>query len=339
MKNSKKYNKKKTIKVILGRRYGIPNLKIKDTENNSYKKMECVWVQNSNITKNAIMVSSSDIYDSNNKLIVKTGQEMSLELIEKLKEHGIISIYVYEEDIDLLEILNLKELEPVISKETQDKSIEIIEDLFIHKELKPQKYITEIVDQLIDEIYEAGEIATPTRKLRDYDNYTYQHSVNVCILGIILGKKLGLNRSELKVLGYGLILHDYGKTTIPIEIINKPTKLTKEEFEIIKTHPKNGLELLLKQYELNPISQGVILFHHEKYNGAGYPIGLTKLKIPLCAQIASIVDVYDAITSQRTYNKKKTPFTALWTMIKDADIHFNRNLLRKFIKCFKAETI
>ena len=166
-----------------------------------------------------------------------------------------------------------------------------------------------------------------------HDYHTYTHSINMSVIGLLFGKHLSLNPHELDCLGTGMLLHDIGKVVVPPEIINKPGSLTKEEFSEIKKHPKAGLEILELKSNIDSLCLKIVIQHHENHDGTGYPYGLGGSDIHLFGSISRIIDVYDAMTSNRSYAVAKRPFAALAEMKAEMSDYFNEELLKEFI-CF-----
>jgi len=174
--------------------------------------------------------------------------------------------------------------------------------------------------------------------INSHDFYTYTHSVNVGILGVTLAKALFKNSSDhdIHALGIGFFLHDLGKVRINQEIINKPAKLTEEEMREIRRHPADGYKILLETRQLTTESRLIVLQHHERYDGSGYPRGLRKDEIHIYARLCSLADVYDALTSDRPYKNRLEPFQALKLMREDMLFHFQPELFEKFVLMFRA---
>lgn len=170
------------------------------------------------------------------------------------------------------------------------------------------------------------------------DTYTYQHSISVSKYALIIGKAIGYK--DLKNLELAAKLHDIGKISIPTHILNKPGSLTDEEYELIKKHPDKGYILVNKIDEFKGISEA-IKYHHERYDGKGYPKGLEEDNIPLMAQIISIADVYDALTSDRSYRKAMTCKDAMKIILNESGKMFNKKLVDVFyeeIKKIESDT-
>jgi len=147
------------------------------------------------------------------------------------------------------------------------------------------------------------------------DHYTAEHSRNVAKIACLIGEKMNLKRKELKILEIAGHLHDIGKIAVPEHILNKPGKLSDEEFEIIKKHPVVGADILREYPELS-FTVPVVLYHHERMDGSGYPLGLKDKEIPILARILAVADVFDALTSDRPYRKAMKPEDALSLMKK-----------------------
>lgn len=189
----------------------------------------------------------------------------------------------------------------------------------------------EVVNNMIDNILENKDSIYDMLSLRNFDYYTYTHSVNVSVLSIGLGIELGLKRNEIEKLGTGAMLHDIGKSTIPHEVLNKQGKLNDVEYRIIMNHVIDGYNLVKDRKDLDKDSIIPLLQHHEKLNGKGYPNKLIAKEIKLFGRITSIADCYDALTTQRPYKPAFTPYYALSIIAKETG-NYDPELLRIFIK-------
>jgi HD-GYP domain-containing protein (c-di-GMP phosphodiesterase class II) len=157
--------------------------------------------------------------------------------------------------------------------------------------------------------------------------------MNVCVMSVSFGRSLGMDKAELAVLGLGGLLHDLGKMRVPLEILNKPSKLTFEEFEVMKTHPMEGYNMLKEQDNLPIDVLDIVKHHHERRNGKGYPSHLNGDQISNMTRIVAIVDVYDAITSDRCYHDAISPYDALKNMYEWVKEDFDKEMIEQFIKC------
>ncbi len=169
-------------------------------------------------------------------------------------------------------------------------------------------------------------------RLKDKDDYTYLHSVAVCGLMIALARQLKFDEPQAHEAGLAGLLHDLGKAAIPLEILNKPGKLTDTEFEKIKSHPVRGYEMLIEGGSVGEIPLDVCLRHHEKTSGRGYPDGLDAASLSLHAKMGAVCDVYDAITSERPYKNGWDPATAIRKMNEWQDGHFDEPVFQAFVK-------
>lgn len=167
-----------------------------------------------------------------------------------------------------------------------------------------------------------------------HDYYTYSHCVNVSIYSIAIGRKLGLKDDEMEDLASGSILHDIGKARIDLKILNKQGKLTEDEFEIMKTHPSEGVLILENLGERNQNILDSVNFHHEKIDGSGYPKKLKDEKIPLIAQIVTIADIFDALTTRRSYKDALSSFEALRLMKSRDFTGLNETILNALVRSF-----
>lgn len=188
---------------------------------------------------------------------------------------------------------------------------------------------------LVDEISESvmrnpGALISVVR-LKQRDDYTYMHSVAVCALMVALGRALGLEGESLRQIGLAGMLHDIGKVAMPLEVLNKPGKLTDEEFTLMKSHAERGHAMLMEGGGVGPLVLDVCLHHHEKVDGSGYPHGLSGENISLFAKMGAVCDVYDAVTSVRPYKNGWDPGEALRKMAQWKG-HFDTRIFQAFVK-------
>ena len=169
-------------------------------------------------------------------------------------------------------------------------------------------------------------------RLKNKDEYTYMHSVAVCALMISLARQLGLSEAETRDAGLAGLLHDVGKMMIPDIVLNKPGKLTDDEFFKVKSHPEEGHKMLLSGKNVSPVALDVCLHHHEKVDGSGYPHRLKDDQISLFAKMGAVCDVYDAITSNRPYKAGWDPGESLRKMTEWCNGHFDQRVFHAFVK-------
>lgn len=184
-------------------------------------------------------------------------------------------------------------------------------------------YLIEIKQQEIERIM---------TELKKYDEYTYEHSMRVAELSFAIGKQLNLSEDECNEIYLAGLLHDIGKLEIPIEIITKKSKLSNEEYEMIKEHPMRGYNIMRK-CDVSKSVLNSILGHHERLNGSGYPHRLKDSEISLFSKILGVVDSFDAMTSDRTYSKGMTDKKALKYLLKDNGEMYDKNIVKSLISC------
>ena len=189
-----------------------------------------------------------------------------------------------------------------------------------------------LVDDVVGSINRHPDALLSLLRLKTADEYTYLHSVAVCALMVSLGRQLGLDEKQCHEAGMAGMLHDLGKAAMPQDVLNKPGKLTPEEFEIIKQHPVRGEETLRAAGLDSAGVLDVCRHHHERYDGKGYPDSLAGEQISLLARMGAICDVYDAVTSDRPYKKAWDPAHALSQMA-TWEGHFDVKVFRSFVKC------
>lgn len=189
-----------------------------------------------------------------------------------------------------------------------------------------------LVEEISDSVTRNPGALISLARLKTADDYTYMHSVAVCALMIALARQLGLDESLHRRLGIAGLLHDLGKAMMPTEVLNKPGKLTDDEFRIMKSHPEEGYKLLLQSNGVDDIAFDVVLHHHEKTDGSGYPKGLKDEEISLYAKMGAVCDVYDAITSNRPYKAGWDPAESLRKMAEWANGHFDPTVFQAFVK-------
>lgn len=198
--------------------------------------------------------------------------------------------------------------------------------------LKNAKRSENIVAPVLANILYNNATVSSYIKIIEYDYYTHTHSLNVSIYALCLGAFLNMDKNRLKLLGKSALLHDLGKSSINSKIVNKPGRLTPEEFETMKSHPSFGYVTALKiGLEDKDILDG-IRHHHEKLNGLGYPDGLKGDEITEFARIIGVCDIFDALTTRRSYKEGMKSFDALILMKKEMNEHLDMSIVNSFIK-------
>lgn len=229
--------------------------------------------------------------------------------------------------------VSMKE-EVVRARKLQEKSKAAVTSMFHEARMGNAINVADaapIVDEINLSVSRNPEAFLNISRLKNKDDYTYLHSVAVCALMIALAKQLELSEADIKDAGMAGLLHDVGKMMIPDEVLNKPGKLTDEEFEIIKDHPKKGWEVL-NVSGANAVALDVVLHHHERVDGTGYPEKISGDALTLFARMGAVCDVYDALTSNRCYKNGWEPAEALHKMAEWRNGHFDERIFYAFVK-------
>ncbi len=206
----------------------------------------------------------------------------------------------------------------------------IFDDISSGSELSYDK-VRNISDSIYYNIVEDNDIIQCINELRYIDSYTFVHSINVSLYASLLSSWLGLGKEETDNAILAGILHDIGKSKIPDRVLNKKGPLNKDEFNIMKKHPIIGYDLVKDIDKIKPEIKDAILYHHEKVNGQGYPYGIKEQELNIYAKIISVVDVYDALTSDRCYKNKITPFDSFREIEEMGLGHFDLRIMLKFL--------
>ena len=288
------------------------------------------------------------IAEGEGKYVLLCAKEYGIpkEKLQRFKQNNI-EIYIREKEYGVF-TKYLKAKAKIIASDkhlSRDEKSEIIyssAELIVDELFKNPESVElvigtkEIAHTILGHIlYENAAFLSMARVL-SYDYYTYSHSVNVCLYAIAIGKKLSLSDSGLSELAHGAILHDIGKSKISDKILNKEGPLDEAEFETMKTHTTVGEAILEKLGEKSKIILDSVLSHHEKMDGSGYPQGLKGEEIPYYAQIIAVADVFDALTTKRSYKEALGSFAALRIMRDKMGEHLAQKPLNALILSFRS---
>ncbi len=271
------------------------------------------------------MKLARDVILDDGRFLLLRGFTIKFRYIEKLRMYDIPYIYV-EDKIGKVEYFS----EEKVYTETFQTIKSVMESVREGENLDLPA-IKETVDTIVQKILNDDNVFMKLTGIRDIDNYTYLHSVDVCIYSVIAGKSMQLSFDEINSLALGAILHDIGKCKIPLYILNKPAKLTVNEYEMIKKHAEYGYNIVSKTPNVNEAIANVALLHHEHWDGSGYPLGKAMDEIDLFARIVAIADVYDALTANRVYRKRFMPHEAAEYIMANASSHFDHEILKVFL--------
>lgn len=262
-----------------------------------------------------------DVRDAPTKEEVKA--ELQRQMVDALaRREPLPSQASYRE-----EIVRAKE----IRNEAEQVVHGLMNDLRMGKQIEVEK-IEPTVEKITDSILRNKDALLSLVRIKQRDAYTYQHSVAVCALLVSFCRALGYRKDAIKEIGFGGLLHDTGKMGIPDEILNKPGRLEPSELAIMQRHVTIGVEILKNTPGISPAAILIAEQHHERSDGSGYPSSLAGDDISLFGQMSSIVDVYDALTSDRVYHKGMSPTDALRKIFSWSKFHFNPELVEQFIQ-------
>jgi putative nucleotidyltransferase with HDIG domain len=188
----------------------------------------------------------------------------------------------------------------------------------------------QLIDDLAQAVAQNRTALVALTALKDYDNYTFTHMVNVSILTMAQARALSLEGAQLRELGLAALMHDIGKVRTPREILQKPDKLTDDEFAIMRLHVVDGAEILRRTPDMPALAPVVAFEHHLRLDGAGYPVGIKRSSLNLATMLCSIADVYDAMRSQRAYQESFPTDRILQVLKRNDGLQFDQHLVRRF---------
>lgn len=264
------------------------------------------------------------VYSEQGNLLLKEGIIINKHVLDKLLVHEIDYVYILDA---LMEGVEPKSL---VNDEKLQESVNVVRHIFddvLHNERMGVKasiskndiaLVKKVVEELLAELESIENILYTVVDLIGTDAYTYKHSVNVTVLSIITARALGYSREDIKNIAMGALLHDIGKVRVEPELILKPSKLTFDEKLRVEMHPRYGYELLEAIDGLSYTTKQIILLHHEKLDGSGYPLGLRGIEIPEYVRIVTVCDMYDAMTTDRVYRNKMPIYRALDILMAEA---------------------
>ncbi len=264
-----------------------------------------------------------DVYDQNGNLLLPRGTVMVPQHVRQLLQLLYTEVMIEPPQDEMgspsdteknggTVLRNIERHNPLeeVFAETADNFKEMMSKATLGHKIRPQE-VEETVDILFPGVMETNNILTNLRNLRSKDEYTLQHSVSVSILSLKMGQIMKFLPDDLKILGTAAILHDIGKCKIPMDIINKPGRLTEDEFKEIQKHPVFGYKTVQDIQINDPRVMLAVLQHHEHQNGKGYPLKLNAQQIHIFSSIIAVADVFDALTSNRPYRDGESVFEAL----------------------------
>lgn len=274
-------------------------------------------------------VLGESLLNYDGSIMLRQGVEITQRYIEKLVELGIGYIYIDDDRLSDVKVQDPKFLE------LKTEVVKVLSKNFVslqYNDSKPElKGITNSVTELVDYLLNNKDISSNhLTEIKTHDNYTYVHSLNTCVIALFFGMKMNFTRIMLEELGAGALLHDIGKMKVEKKILNKAERLTTEEFEAMKQHSLFGYDLVKDLNYISHRSKLVVLQHHERVDGSGYPHSLPGRKISRFAKIVALSDVYDAIVSDRVYRKGISGSEAYEFILGSAGTQFDWELVNLF---------
>ncbi len=280
------------------------------------------------------VVVANSVYDAQGDLLIPQGTALTQTLIEALRRLDFNGIYI-EESIGGDEPIG------IVSTITRRKAVSAVKRLFglvnidsVTPAQAQQAFepLGLLLNDIIDEICHNKNLMINMADIKNFDEYTYNHSVNVAVLAVALGTSFGLSRSELYNLGVGALLHDVGKAFVPMDIINKPANLTEVELLEVRKHPRNGLDYVEKYLDVPYDALSAVIDHHERYDGGGYPAHKRGDAISLYGSIVAVADVFDAIITDKPYRRGYSTQEAVEYIMGGAGSQFDPKVVTTFVK-------
>ena len=291
------------------------------------------------------MVLASDVYNYQDQLVLSAGMVLTEKAIKKLSFYSIFFVRV--EDPKALEPKKEVVQESYSSrvrhsevfkryKEAFEHNVELMKILmedFVEEE-PTEEAVNAVVNnaiQMLEDKQSDSNVFDMLHNMREYDDQTYAHSLNVALICNVLAKWLGMSEKDQKLAFTCGILHDVGKLKIPSEVLHKQDKLTKEEYELIKTHTIEGYNHI-RNLDIDDHIKKTVLMHHERYDGTGYPLGTKGDEIDKFARICAIADVYEATTSARKYRGASSPFHVVDIFEKEGLKQYDTHMVMTFLE-------
>jgi HD-GYP domain-containing protein (c-di-GMP phosphodiesterase class II) len=264
------------------------------------------------------MVLARPIFNQMNRVLLGYGTILTQEYIGKLKRRGFPGVYIEDELAKDIEVRD------AITQELRNDGVDALRKGDIDAALV-------IAERIVDQMLANAPVSVDMVDLRNYDDYTYRHSVNVAVLSTVIGMHMGFTKGYLKELCIAALLHDIGKQMLYPEILNKPGFLTEDEFEHIKEHPQMAYDILKQRMDISAKVRTSVLSHHENEDGSGYPHGLKGNQIFIFAKIIHVADVFDALTSRRPYKQPYAKSEAVEYLMGNCGRLFDTKVVEAFI--------
>ena len=289
-------------------------------------------------------VLGKSLFDIDGRILLRAGVVLRENTIAKIKQINILSIYIVDK-------YSNEEIEDIIKPELRQKTIITIKEAFSNigrlNKTNPEKNsesdytwqeqsyfynIGKMAVNLIDDILSHKDVMLALVDIRSMDNYMYSHSVNVAVISLTIGMAFKLSKKKLEALCIGALIHDIGKSLLPTEVLDKQDKLNEEEKEIMKQHPRLGYKYLSSTYNINSLSKLIVLQHHERSDGKGYPDGISQDNIIDLCHIVSVANAYDNLSTDLPEKRAMFPSDVLEYLMSHSGTKFDYNIVNAFCR-------
>lgn len=282
------------------------------------------------------MKLAKPVYAQDGKRLLHGGVLLTSSYIKNLQRKNIPAVYIDDEISDGIEI------QDAIDLEVKVQAVETIRKVFDNMNPKKNKNrnvsdrsykdVKNSIYGIMNNLKENSGNLFNMVEIMSTDLATYNHCVNVAVLAIMTARTLGLNEKQIVDIGIGALMHDIGYSNVPSDIINKPGQLSDEEFEVIKRHTVYGYEMVKEDMDVSAIVKTIILMHHERLDGSGYPLSIKGDKVNKYVRIVSICDMFEALTSDRAYRERMPVYKALELLSSKTISELDLEIYKHFIK-------
>lgn len=266
-----------------------------------------------------------DIFSYDSQLLLHKGTIITYEHLNNFHVRDITEVFVLEASPRLKSEKNFQDV--------FSTSLDVVKSFMLEAKLGKTldfEEINQTVELLLEQVFDVNDVFRQMRLMQDKDEYLFTHSINVALLSILIGRWLKCDDITIRLLGMAGLMHDVGKIFIDDSILNKPDKLTDEEFEEIKKHPLLGYNLISNNNWVDENVAKAILLHHERVDGSGYPMGISGYSNNFLASVIAVADVYDALTSNRKYSTRNSPYTAVDVLWEESFGKLDPNITKVF---------
>lgn len=259
-----------------------------------------------------------DLFDSFGRTLLSANTKLNERSLDKVKKLGIEGLYI----IDSLSQGII--IEGIISPQLKSKGMSCVKEEDVNG-------CKDVASEIVTSLLNKNNVTLDLTDLRTFDEYTYAHSVGVAVLSAVIGLGMKLSEEDLINLVIAGLLHDIGKLSIPPEILNKPGRLTQDEYKIMKNHAIYSYEKIKGRMDISAKIKQAVLYHHENMDGSGYPNGVDESSLSIYARILHVADVYDALVSKRPYKEPYSPYEAMEYLMGGCGAMFDQQVVTAFM--------